>query len=207
MRYLVPFFVLFFLLIRFVGEIGFERSPQERFRVIRIIDGDTVELTGGDRLRLLGIDCPEKGEAYYDSAIIFLENRLSGEIIDIVFSERRRDKYGRLLGYIYHDSMLVNTTIIRRGLGNVYLFKDNLGDKKYIDLLLRAQNEAIESRCGLWSIERQPEAYYLARPNSLRFHRPTCEIVKDWRDGEFIRYDSRIEAFKKGLSPCRRCRP
>lgn len=207
MRYLIPLFFLFFLLIRFVGEIGFERSPQERFRVIRIIDGDTVELTGGDRLRLLGIDCPEKGQVFYDSAIIFLENLVSSEIIDIVFSERRRDKYARLLGYIYLDSLLINTAIIRQGLGYVYLFKDNLADKKFVDLLLEAQNEAIENQRGLWSIERQPEPYYPAKPNSLRFHRPICETVANWRDGEFIRYGSRIEAFKDGRSPCRRCRP
>jgi micrococcal nuclease len=206
-RYLIPLFVLFFILVRFVAKIGVDRAPDERFRVIRIIDGDTVELTGGERLRLLGIDCPEKNEPYYDSAKIMVENFLAGEIVEVAFSERRRDRYGRLLGYIYLDSQLINSAIIRQGLGYVYLFDDNLGDKQNIELLLTAQDEAIHNRRGIWSINRVEEEYYLAKKGSLRFHRPTCEAVQNWKEGDFIRFNNRVDAFKKGLSPCRRCRP
>ncbi|MCX6826049.1 MAG: hypothetical protein NTV06_02090, partial [candidate division Zixibacteria bacterium] len=84
-RYLIPTFVVLLLLIRFVSEIGYDKSPRDRFKVVRIIDGDTIELTGGDRLRLLGIDCPEKGEPFHDSAQAFLRNLILSKNPDIVY--------------------------------------------------------------------------------------------------------------------------
>ncbi len=206
-RYLIPLFVVLLLLIRFVAEIGTDRSPQDRYRVISIIDGDTVELTGGDRLRLLGIDCPERGEPFYDSARAYLAQLALNKISQIGFSHRRRDGYGRLLGYLMVDSLFINELIIRNGLANVYLFKDNLSDRKHIEKLLEAQNDAIEHGRGIWSLERHGEPFYLAIKNSLRFHRPGCNSVKNPVPGKHIRYDSRQDAFRKGLSPCRNCRP
>jgi len=206
-RYLIPLFIILLLLIRFVAEIGFDRAPRERFRVVSIIDGDTVELTGGDRLRLLAIDCPEKGEPFYDSANAYLTQLTLGKVSQVDFSHRRRDGYGRLLGYMYIDSLFINDLIIRNGLANVYLFKDNLSDREKIEKLLEAQNEAIENNRGIWSIKRHPEPYYLAKKNSLRFHRPGCNSVKDLLPGEYIRFDSRLDAFREGLSPCRNCQP
>lgn len=204
---LIPTFVFFLLLIRFVSQIGLDRTPHERFRVIGIIDGDTVELTGGDRLRLTGIDCPEKGELYYDEAKALLGEIALGRTAEVTYSKRRRDGYGRLLGYMYLDSLFVNVELVRKGLAYVYLHKDNLGDTRRIEALLSAQNEAIDGRVGLWSVEHEEEPYYLAKKQSFRLHRPSCASVRDLGPGEYIRFDSRLAAFRQGYSPCRNCKP
>ncbi len=206
-RYLIPLFIILLLLIRFVAEIDYDRAPHDRFRVTRIIDGDTVELIGGDRLRLLGIDCPERGEPFYDSAAAYLAQLALNKISQIGFSHRRRDGYGRLLGYMTVDSFFLNEMMVRSGLAHVYLFEDNLNDRDKIERLLAAQNDAIDNGRGIWSVERQPEPYYIARKNGLRFHRPGCASVKELLPGEYIKFDSRLDAFRKGLSPCRNCRP
>ena len=206
-RYLIPLFIILLLSIRFVAEIGIDRTPHDRFRVTRIIDGDTVELIGGDRLRLLGIDCPERGEPFYDSARAYLAQLALNKISQIGFSHRRRDGYGRLLGYMTVDSFFLNELMVRNGLAHVYLFEDNLSDRDNIERLLAAQNDAIDHGRGIWSVERQPESYYVAKKGSLRFHRPGCASVKDLLPGEYVKFDSRLEAFRKGLSPCRNCRP
>jgi len=206
-RYLIPLFIILLLSIRFVAEIGIDRTPHDRFRVTRIIDGDTVELIGGDRLRLLGIDCPERGEPFYDSARAYLAQLALNKISQIGFSHRRRDGYGRLLGYMTVDSFFLNELMVRNGLAHVYLFEDNLSDRDNIERLLAAQNDAIDHGRGIWSVERQPESYYVAKKGGLRFHRPGCASVKDLLPGEYVKFDSRLEAFRKGLSPCRNCRP
>lgn len=127
--FIIAAFVLFLVLVRFVSEIDQDRAPQDRFNIAGIIDGDTFRLNGGDRLRLLGIDCPEKGEPYYDSAVFFAEAMALGKTAGIGYSHRQRDRYGRLLGYVYvDDSIFVNAEIIRHGLAHVYLFDDNLAD-------------------------------------------------------------------------------
>ncbi|UCD18021.1 MAG: thermonuclease family protein [Candidatus Zixiibacteriota bacterium] len=206
-RYLVAAFVLLLLLVRFVGEIGLDRSPAERFRVVDIIDGDTVELTGGDRLRLLAIDCPEKGEQFHDSAALFLKRLVLGKTVEVSYSGRRRDGYGRLLGYVYLDTLMLNAVLVRNGLGHLYLFDDNWSDQRRIRQLLAAQNEAMRAGVGIWSIPHDREPGYFARKGSWRFHRPGCVSIEKLGFDEVLKFDSRNEAFKQGYSPCRNCRP
>lgn len=201
-------FVLFLLLVRFVSEIEQDRAPNERFKIAGIIDGDTFILSGGDRLRLLGIDCPEKGEPYYDSAIQFVESSALGKTARVAYSHRQRDRYGRLLGYVFiDDTVFVNAAIIRNGLAYVYLFDDNLSDSGSVTALIQAQNEAIDNGRGLWSIARVPEPFYVASKRSHRFHRPGCQSAAKYNPDDWIRFDTREEAFRLGYSPCRNCRP
>jgi len=192
---------------RLVEEIGFDQKPGDRFMVLRVIDGDTVELKGGDRLRLLSIDTPEKGDPLYDEATMFLRQIALGRVARIEYSAKRRDKYGRLLGYLYIDSVFINRQILINGLGYLYLFKDTDIGRDETNLLLEAQRSAMKASVGLWSIERASEDYYLAVVNSYRFHRPGCARISRSKPDRLRRLDHRDEAFHEGLSPCRSCRP
>jgi micrococcal nuclease len=205
--FFILFFLLFLLLIRYVADIGPDRSPGERFQVIKVIDGDTIDLTGGERLRLLGIDTPERGEPLYDSARVFLQSLIEDRTLEISFSKRKRDNYGRLLGYAYIDTFFVNREMIRNGLAYLYLFKDNLSDNEQTAALQAAQNEAMEAGRNIWSIKKSPEEYYLAHKGSLRFHRPFCHSVEKSKPAELFKFSTREEAFRAGFSPCRNCQP
>jgi len=206
-KYLVAVLVVILVLVRLTGRIGQEGSPQDRFRVVRVIDGDTIELAGGDRLRLTAIDCPERNDPYYDEATTFLEQILTGRRVSVVFGPRRRDHYGRLLGHIYLDSLWVNRAILERGLGHIYLFDDNLADSVRLAGLLAAQETAMNAGINIWSLAVTEEPFYLARKGSFRFHRPFCRSVADRPADQLIRFESRREAFRRGYSPCRNCRP
>ena len=156
----VVLLVVIILAFRLVEEIGRDKSPGERFIVKRVIDGDTVELLGGDRLRLLAVDTPEKDEPFYDRARQFLEDLTLGKAARIEYGNRRRDRYGRLLGYLYIDSLFVNKVILENGLGYLYLFKDNDPNSPPVQQLLAAQRTALENKTGLWSLFHHPENYY-----------------------------------------------
>jgi len=205
--FIVFIFVAALVLFRMGSEIGRERSVQERFAVARIIDGDTVELAGGDRLRLLAIDTPEKGEPFYDSARVMLKSLVAGEPLEIDYSERRRDRYGRMLGYAWRDTLFINEVMVRAGLASIYLFPDNLADSAVIVRLLGAQREALAERRGIWSREVAGEDFYMQAKGSYRFHRPNCRHIAETSPARLIRYGTREEALRKGLSPCRDCRP
>lgn len=207
-RYLIPIFVLFVLLIRYVPEIGRDKPLMNRHLVTSVIDGDTVELFGGDRLRLLGIDCPERGDSLYDSASAFLASLVLNNTVTVTYSNRRRDKYNRILGYLFiDDTICVNEVVLRLGLAYVYLFSDNLGDSIRIRGLLKAQKEAMESKRGIWSRPISEEEYYLIIKGKLRFHRSACRSVRNKPKSDIIRLTSRSDAFNEGYSPCRNCRP
>lgn len=193
---------------RYAEKIGPEKKPADRFTVIKAIDGDTVELQGGDKLRLLAIDTPEKGEKFHDEATRYLAHLAVGKPARIEYAENRRDRYGRLLGYLYvDDTLFVNQAIIDSGLGYLYLFKDNDLKRDEVRTLLEAQRHAMKKGSALWSIKHDPEEYYVANVNAFRLHRPGCPSIDDIRPDRKHVYQTREEGLAEGLSPCRNCKP
>ena len=69
--------------------------------VERVIDGDTIVIDNGTSVRLLGINCPEKGERYYEEARGLLEEFVLNKTVKIKFGKERYDIYNRILAYIF----------------------------------------------------------------------------------------------------------
>lgn len=193
---------------RLTERVGPEKRPGDRFTVKRVIDGDTVELLGGDKLRLLSIDTPEKGEKLHDEAMYLLAALAQGKSGRLEFAKTRRDRYGRLLGYLYvDDTLLVNKTILDSGLAYLYLFEDTDLQRPEVKRMLESQRGAIARHAGLWSFTRVPEEYYVATERSFRLHRPSCKSVDNLKPGHYRKFATREEGLGEGLSPCRNCKP
>ncbi len=93
------------------------------FQVTRVIDGDTILLANGERVRLIGVDTPElyhpfKPVQYFArEASEFTREMVEGKQVRLEYDWQRRDRYGRLLAYVYlDDSTFLNAEIIRQGL-------------------------------------------------------------------------------------------
>ncbi len=198
-------FVLFFVLIRFVGEVG--KETEDKYKVIKVIDGDTFELENRGKLRLLAIDTPEKGEPFYDSARAFLSNMVLNKEVELQFDVRKRDKYKRLLAYVYVDSLFVNAEMISAGLAGLYLFPENSSDQAVIAELLQFQREAMAKEVGIWSLAHVPSDYYLANSKRMRFHRPDCHGAESLKPSNKVVFETRESACYDGYSPCRSCGP
>lgn len=192
---------------RLIEEIGPERAPGDRFTVVRVLDGDTVELLGGDKLRLLGVDTPERDEPLYHEARAFLENLVLGRAVRLEYGGARRDRYGRLLAFVWTDTLLVNRAILENGLGYLYVFDDSPVHSAEFRSMLDAQKSAIGAKVGLMGLAREPEPYYAAAQSSHRFHRPGCRSIANSSPERARRFATREEALAVGLSPCRNCRP
>jgi endonuclease YncB( thermonuclease family) len=198
---------LVILVFRLVEDIGPEKGPEDRFVVVRVLDGDTMELKGGDKVRLLAIDTPEKGEPLHDEATRLLRRLTLDQATTLEFAHQRRDRYGRLLGYVYVDTLFVNKTIIDSGYAYVYLFDDNELTSQSVKRLLDAQRSAIDRRVGLWALPYTPEARYINTQGSFRLHRPGCRSLGELKPGRFQEFKTREEGLAIGLSPCRNCKP
>ena len=83
-------------------------------KILRIIDGDTVEISNGNRVRLLGIDAPEKGDPLFDDAARRLMELTSSDVVSIKMCEDL-DIYGRFLGTINAQGSNVNLIMLREG--------------------------------------------------------------------------------------------
>jgi len=194
------------LLIRYVADIG-EKRPGV-FTVIRVIDGDTAELTGGETIRLLGIDTPEQDEPYCDVAREYLAGMVLGKPVRVELGERKRDGYGRLLGYIYIDTILVNARMLENGMGWLYFFPEDQTNKDATDRLLAAQRGAMARGVGVWSLPVfMEEREYVANRGTMRFHRPECESIRKMSAGNRLVFGTREAAMYEGYSPCRTCKP
>jgi len=119
-------------------------------RVIRIIDGDTIVVQGGYHVRYIGIDTPEKGKPFYQEAKDFNRELVEGKTVWLEKDVTDKDKYNRLLRYVYVDDVFINAEMVRAGYAYVYP-ESTFPDTKYYDLLKEAETEAREAERGIWS--------------------------------------------------------
>lgn len=117
-------------------------------KVFQVVDGDTFELTNGQKVRLLGIDAPEKGQYYYQEASNRLEQLVKGKEVFLEKDMSNRDNYGRLLRYVYVGSLFVNLEMIKGGYVQAFVVAPNL---KYYTTFLKAENETRAKGIGIWN--------------------------------------------------------
>ena len=124
--------------------------------VLGVVDGDTIKIRYGgveESVRLLGVDSPETvhpdipPEPYGAEATEFTKRLLQGEKVVLRFGRKQRDRYGRLLAFVYRtsDNQLVNLEIVRAGFGRVY--GDDIPKRGQF---IKAQREAQAAKKGIW---------------------------------------------------------
>lgn len=125
---------------------------QERFRVTRVIDGDSIKLDRKIELRYIGIDAPELVENNVATCLgikarIRNTELVSGKQVMLEKDVSEMDQYGRLLRYVWLGDELINQTLVEEGLAQAKVFPP---DSKYRDRLIEAQARAQENEAGMW---------------------------------------------------------
>ena len=138
--------VFLFFFNFFYGKTREEASKREAAFVTKIIDGDTIVITGGQRIRLLGIDAAEKGEPFYKEAKSRLEELIEQKNITLEKEGENKDRYGRLLRYVFLDNKNINLLLVEEGLARCYFY----GKSKYQNLCAEKEEQAIKEKIGLW---------------------------------------------------------
>jgi micrococcal nuclease len=137
------------------GRPGATTPPKPHARTVRVdhvIDGDTLDLRNGKRIRLVQIDAPESsGECYGDDA---------GDVLGRILPPGTRitlerdpalddvDRYGRLLRYVHKGRTNVSLLLVRRGAASVWFFDGDRG--RYAERLLAAARSARDAGRGAW---------------------------------------------------------
>jgi hypothetical protein len=119
-------------------------TKNDSFTVKRIVDGDTIELENGIKIRLLGLNTPEKNRPYYFEAKDYLKRLILDKKVEI--KSQGTDKYGRILGYVFLDKENVNELILGNGFANLYYYDKD----EYFKDLSYAENFARENELGIW---------------------------------------------------------
>ncbi len=128
------------------------KSYLERALVSHVIDGDTIEIEDGRRIRYLGIDTPELGEPYSDEASAKNREFVEGKIVELQEGNRDVDEYDRLLRYVYVDGIFVNAELVAQGYAVAYIFDPN---ERYSQVLVQLEQYAKMNRKGLWNVSME----------------------------------------------------
>tara|TARA_Y100000034_G_scaffold91974_1_gene111055 strand:+ start:269 stop:862 length:594 start_codon:yes stop_codon:yes gene_type:complete len=172
------------------------------FVVTNVVDGDTIDLANGDRVRLSGIDTPESGECYKDEVKDKLEELVLDKEIYLEKDNTNRGKYDRLLRYVYVDDILVNFYLVGEGYAKVYdKYKD---ETKRYDELKEFEKLAISKKMGVWSCEDPREGcLYVRSKNSEIYHEIHCKSARRIKEENLICINSTDEL--EGLRPSKSC--
>jgi len=174
---------------------------RQRYRVVKVPDGDTVYLKNGDKIRLLGINTPEvahrnrPGEPGGEEAGEALRERILGQRVRLERDVEKKDHYGRKLAHLYDDDgENLNLWLVEQGLAFVFLHPPNL---KHADTYLAAEDEARAARRGLWALSRyQVQAMSAAKGyrNSFRRLRGTLARVRHKRKYSYLEFSDGLTA-------------
>lgn len=168
------------------------------YLVSRVIDGDTIVLENDERVRLLGIDAPERGEFYFNEAKEFLENEILNKSIRLEFVGERQDKYYRTLAYIHFDNENINVKIVENGFANYYFYD---GRDKYSNALEKAWEDCLNKNINLCKKSEDICASCVGIDISKKFIHNDCFFSCDLNDWEISGEGRNKIIFQKILKP------
>ncbi|MFN3691434.1 MAG: thermonuclease family protein [Fervidobacterium sp.] len=229
------------IIIAFLLTFLSQKESLVRGYVERVIDGDTIKVSISNKsynVRLIGVNTPEtnhptKGVEYYGpEAKNFTTKKLTAKIVWLEFDVQQKDKYGRLLAYVWlekpRDINQVDEIEIRKKMFNAILLLEGYAqvmtvqpNVKYVDYFLKFQREAIGEEKGLWSqkkstqqvsksvefkeeiFQEKPNNFIVyVSPNSNKYHLKSCRYVNSNYSPILINV-----AKEKGFEPCKVCNP
>ena len=152
--------ILLVISLAYAISITFGRKyDYDHIRVTKVIDGDTIILADGEKVRYIGVGTPElrrkvrgrwvyEPQPFAEDSTEFNRRLTEGKIVRLEFDVEKRDKYGRLLAYVYlEDGTFVNAELLKQGYAQLMTIPPNV---KYVDLFVRLQREARRNNRGTW---------------------------------------------------------
>ena len=130
--------------------------------VSRVIDGDTFVLSDSQRVRMLGVDCPEisrlnnPAETFAKEASEKTKSLVAHKTVKLTFDGRAYDIFGRLLAYVWltdskgKDSVFVQAELLKNGFARICYYTK---EKRYYSLFYNLRNTARKKKLGIWSNE------------------------------------------------------
>jgi len=172
--------------------------------VKKVLDGDTLVLEGGALVRLKGIDTPERNNTGYEEACKALRLSAEGKKLFLSFDEGdEEDRYHRFLAFLTSETGLdINKQLLSSGRAWIYRL-DRKSER--MDSYLKAQQEAIRIKAGLWAKLSEEDVVLWGNISSFVFHKNGSVCEKRISSKNKRAFMNPRQAFLQGYSPCRRC--
>ncbi len=128
-------------------------ASRETATVAQVVDGDTIELADGRRVRYIGMNTPERDQPYYQEATQANRQLVANKTIQLEFDTDTFDRYGRTLAYVWVGGVMANLEIVRNGFANTFTVPPNV---RYDADFRAAEQQARAAGRGLWAAADVP---------------------------------------------------
>lgn len=187
---------------------------EEKAVCTEVVDGDTIYLNNGKKVRFVGVNTPERGvEGYITSKNFVQKLCLNKEVGLDIDNAKNNDKYGRTLAVVIVDGKNVNEMLLKEGLAEIMYMppsefhpfdwaNENTPVSHY-----HSSSSSSHKPTSTQSTSSSDSASYVGNANSGKFHVASCQSVSDMSEKNKVFFSSRDDAVNQGYIPCKRCNP
>ena len=194
--------------------------------VTRVIDGDTIEISTGERVRFIGVDAPEIGEPGADEATRFVREKVEGQTVWLEADGNDRDRHDRLRRYVWLQvptdtqdeeqirAYQLNAMLLETGLADVLIVGTVANETLFRQLAVMSDPEPTldpvvqpipDAAPVAATTEPASSQQFIGNRNSQIFHNTTCNTLPAPQNR--IYFETREAAINAGHRACQRCRP
>lgn len=192
-------------------------TSEERAVCTKVVDGDTIYLSNGKKVRFVGVNTPEKGVTGYYASKRFVEKLCYNKEVGINIDDKKHnDKYGRTLAVVIVDGKNLNEMLLKEGLAEVmymppsefypYSWTGNSTQASHATTVSTSSGVTSSSGSSI-SSSSDSSASYIGNLNSHKFHKSSCDEVKKMSSNNKVYFKTRSEATSQGYVGCKKCNP
>ena len=182
-----------------------------------VTDGDTIEVDGLGKIRMVGVNTPERGVNGYICSKRFVQKLcLDREVSLDIDDSKNTDRYGRYLAVVIVDGKNLNEMLLKEGLAEImymppsefypYNWQSGSTTSSSYASSHSSSNSGSSSSSSLIS-GSVDSGSYIASSNSHKFHYANCRWGKKISEKNKVTFNSRSDAISQGYEPCKVCKP
>ena len=180
----------------------------------QVVDGDTIYLDNGEKIRFVGVNTPERGVEGYITSKNFVQKLCLNKKVGIdVDDSKHSDRYGRTLGVVIVDGKNVNEMLLKEGLAEImYMPPSEFYPYDWADgdthvASSHSSSSSSSQPTSAESTSSSDSANYVGNANTGKFHVASCNSVSKMAEGNKVFFSSRDDAVSQGYVPCNICNP
>lgn len=177
----------------------------------KVVDGDTIYLDNGEKVRFVGVNTPERGVEGYIASKNFVQKLcLNKEVGLDIDDSKHHDKYGRTLAVVIVDGKNVNEMLLKEGLAEImYMPPSEFYPYNWAnsDTHVADTSSSSSSSSTSDSSSSSDSGSYVGNANTGKFHVSSCSSVNKMSEKNKVFFSSRDEAINQGYVPCKKCNP
>ncbi len=200
------------MLFSLFGVVEGKPPARDKVYVKRVVDGDTLLLRSGERVRLIGVDTPESVhqekpvEYFSKEASNFTRKMVEKKFVFFEYGPERLDKYNRVLAYVYlENGAFLNAELIKQG----YAFAYRRFPHPFLNQFQEYEREARLNAVGLWGRfstgNDRYDVLWVGSKNKKVYHHPSCYQGAALPEKDLVRFQSKYQPTDRGYKPCRNC--